>query len=589
MTFPPLLDDQQTQIWEEERQQIQHLIKLLEGWDVETIDLERLRQAQNQLSELFLLVVVGEFNSGKSALINALLGHPYLKEGVTPTTDRIHILHYGEPGPPEFAGDDTRVFRFPVDFLREIHIVDTPGTNAVLRRHEAIARDFVPRSDMVIFVTSADRSFTESERNFLEHIRQWGKKIIFVINKADILASTEDADEILSFVKDQAHRLLDFDPTVFMLSARQALRQVVENNLEPVDGQTDGFHAFRGYLMDSLGQENRIRLKLLNPLGVALKISRQYQALAEQRLHVLTEDTQALRKVDRQIELYEQDTQSEFERHLARIETELLEMRLRGEEFLDDRMRLLKIRTMLRGDHMRQSFEREVVADAPERIESHIQEIIDWLVERDLRQWRLTANELNRRRETETLQDAAREASDGFVYNRRQLLDNLGVRAEQVIGGYDRKGEAARLAMTIQESVAMVGLVEVSAIGLGLLLKALLVGASADATGLLAAGVLGILGLAILPYRRGVAKRELRKKMADLRDRLTHVLRESFMRELEQSASRIREAIAPYRRFVLSEETSLKHIAQGLDAVEGRLLDLESTLKAGEEVQAVES
>lgn len=585
MTFPPLLNDQQNQIWEEERQQIQRLIKFLEGWDVETIDLERLHQAQNQLSELFLLVVVGEFNSGKSALINALLGHPYLKEGVTPTTDRIHILHYGEPGPPEFAGDDTRVFRFPVDFLREIHIVDTPGTNAVLRRHEAIARDFVPRSDMVIFVTSADRSFTESERSFLEHIRQWGKKIIFVINKADILASSEDADEILNFVKDQAHRLLDFDPNVFLLSARQALRQATEGDSVP----SDGFHAFRGYLLDNLGQENRIRLKLLNPLGVALKISRQYQTLAEQRLHVLTEDTQALRKVDRQIELYEEDTQSEFERHLARIETELLEMRLRGEEFLDDRMRLLKIRAMLRGDHMRQSFEGEVVADTPERIESHIQEIIDWLVERDLRQWRLTANELNRRRETETLQDAAREASDGFVYNRRQLLDNLGMRAERVIGGYDRKGEAARLTMTIQESVAMVGLVEVGAIGLGLLLKALLVGASADATGLLAAGVLGILGLAILPYRRGVAKRELRKKMGDLRDRLTHVLRESFMRELEQSASRLREAIAPYRRFVLSEERNLKHIAEGLDAVEERLLDLESTLKAGEEVQAVES
>ncbi|HEY44114.1 MAG TPA: GTP-binding protein, partial [Anaerolineae bacterium] len=454
MTLPPLLDDQQTQIWEEERQQIERLIKILEDWEVEKIDLERLRQAQNQLNELFLLVMVGEFNSGKSALINALLGHPYLKEGVTPTTDRIHILQFGEAGSPEFAGDDVRVFRFPVEFLREIHVVDTPGTNAVLRRHEAIVRDFVPRSDMVIFVTSADRPFTESERNFLEHIRQWGKKIVFVINKVDILASSDDAEEILNFVKDQAHRLLDFDPTIFVLSARQALRQSMEANVEPFDEQADGFHAFRGYLMDNLGREGRVRLKLLNPLGVALKISRQYQDLAEQRLQVLTEDTQALTKVDRQIELYEGDTQSEFERHLARIDAELLEMRLRGEEFLDDRMRLLKIRGMLRGERMRQSFEREVIADAPERIESHIQEIIDWLVERDLRQWRLAANELNRRRETDALQDAAREASDGFVYNRRQLLDSLGARAERVIGGYDRKGEAARLATTIQESVA---------------------------------------------------------------------------------------------------------------------------------------
>ena len=131
-------------------------------------------------------------------------------------------------------------------------------------------------------------------------------------------------------------------------------------------------------------------------------------------------------------------------------------------------------------------------------------------------------------------------------------------------------------------------LVEVSAIGLGLLLKALLVGATADATGLLAAGILGILGLAILPYRRGVAKRELRKKLEDLRDRLRQVLRESFKRELEQSVNRLREAIAPYRRFVLSEEGRLKHICQGLDEVEGQLLALVSTLKAEEEVQSIE-
>ncbi len=69
--------------------------------------------------------------------------------------------------------------------------MDTPGTNAVLRQHEAIARDFVPRSDFVLFVTSADRPFTESEREFLESIRQWGKKVVLVLNKADLRTDLE--------------------------------------------------------------------------------------------------------------------------------------------------------------------------------------------------------------------------------------------------------------------------------------------------------------------------------------------------------------------------------------------------------------
>ncbi len=69
----------------------------------------------------------------------------------------------------------------------DINIVDTPGTNAIHREHEAITREFVPRSDMVLFVTSADRPFTESERAFLQGIREWGKKIVVVLNKIDIL------------------------------------------------------------------------------------------------------------------------------------------------------------------------------------------------------------------------------------------------------------------------------------------------------------------------------------------------------------------------------------------------------------------
>ena len=75
----------------------------------------------------------------------------------------------------------------PAEILRTVAIVDTPGTNAVLREHEALTRDFLPRADLVLFVTSADRPYTESERAFLEAIREWGKKVVLVLNKADLL------------------------------------------------------------------------------------------------------------------------------------------------------------------------------------------------------------------------------------------------------------------------------------------------------------------------------------------------------------------------------------------------------------------
>lgn len=57
-------------------------------------ELGLVKDALKQLDELFLLVVVGEFNSGKSSIINALLGSRYLAEGILPTTNEISVLKF---------------------------------------------------------------------------------------------------------------------------------------------------------------------------------------------------------------------------------------------------------------------------------------------------------------------------------------------------------------------------------------------------------------------------------------------------------------------------------------------------------------
>ena len=61
-------------------------------------DAGTLKAALEQLDDFFLLVVVGEFNAGKSALINALLGASVLEQGVTPTTSVIQVLRTRRPG-----------------------------------------------------------------------------------------------------------------------------------------------------------------------------------------------------------------------------------------------------------------------------------------------------------------------------------------------------------------------------------------------------------------------------------------------------------------------------------------------------------
>src|SRR4030065_2494934 len=219
-----ILDEKQENLLTNERKLMNDLRVALVQCGAAPEDHETLAHSIRQLDELFLLVVVGEFNSGKSAFINALLGQKLLKEGVTPTTTQINVLKFGETQERRVENENLHILTAPAELLAELNIVDTPGTNAIIRQHEAITQQFVPRSDLVLFVTSADRPFTESERAFLERIRDWGKKVLIVLNKIDLFQSREEMDQVVAFISENARALLGITPDIFPVSARLALR-----------------------------------------------------------------------------------------------------------------------------------------------------------------------------------------------------------------------------------------------------------------------------------------------------------------------------------------------------------------------------
>ncbi|MBX6342082.1 MAG: dynamin family protein, partial [Thermomicrobiaceae bacterium] len=241
-------------------------------------DSELLREAAASLETFFLLVIVGEFNSGKSAVINALLGEAAMPEGVTPTTAAIHVLRYGPAGQEEVSVDGIVQHAYPADFLRDVNLVDTPGTNAIIREHEALSQRFVPRADLVLFVTSADRPFTESERQFMAEIRSWGKKIVVVLNKIDLLRSEGELAEVLAFIRANAARLLGVEPQIFPVSAR--LAREAQTAADPAERQrlweASRFGPFQTFVVQTLDEQTRVRLKLLNPLGVAERLAGRY-------------------------------------------------------------------------------------------------------------------------------------------------------------------------------------------------------------------------------------------------------------------------------------------------------------------------
>jgi small GTP-binding protein len=571
-----ILNEQQDALLKDERQLLNNLRLALGRFGASPQDLETLGKSIEQLDDLFLLVVVGEFNAGKSALINALLGQSLLKEGVTPTTTEINLLRYGESQSSSLIDRHQQVLSLPAALLSEISIVDTPGTNAILRTHEALTSEFVPRSDLVLFITSADRPFTESERAFMEKIRDWGKKVVIVINKIDILHRPGDLDEIVAFVSENARGLLGLTPEIFPLSARQALRAKLG---EPELWALSRFEALESYIHDTLDESGRLRLKLLNPLGVGSHLVQGNLATVGSRLELLQDDFNLLNDVEAQLKVYQEDMQRDFALRTADMENVLYEMEQRGDAYFEETFRLARIFDLLSKDRIQREFEVQVIADAPAQVEKRTGQMIDWLVDSDLRQWRAVTEHLANRRRVHQERIVGGATSEGFHYDRERLVDNVGREAQRVVDTYDRAAEASGIAEGARQAVAASAAIEVGALGMGALITALATTMAADVTGILLASLVAVLGLFVIPARRRSAKKEMSTKVASLRERLVGALKIQFDGELSRSLAHINETIAPYTRFVRAERGKLADTRAELLAIQNGLERLKGSVE----------
>jgi small GTP-binding protein len=571
-----ILSPRQEEMVRSVRGALQDLRTALATAAVDGEDERTLAASLQQLEDFFLLVVVGEFNAGKSAVINALLGERALVEGVTPTTTEVQVLRHAEQAEGR-ADSEVRFIAATAPLLRDIHLVDTPGTNAITREHEALTRRFVPRADLILFVTSADRPFTESERQFLHQIREWGKKIVIAINKADQLATPADLDTVRAFVRDNVRALLGFVPELFAVSARQALAAKTANDGPAL--RASGFPALEDYIRTTLDQRERFRLKLLNPLGVALRLAGEYLDRVTERLELLRADTATVDEIRTALGGFRQEMTRTFQLRLADVDNLLHQFEKRGDDFFEETVRVGRIFDLMNKSRIRLEFERKVIGDLPRQIEGRVEAFIDWLVSSDLQQWTEVRDRLARRR-SEHAERVAGRLAGGFDYDRARLLDTVGKAAQDTLQAHDQRAAAARMAESVQMAVANAALLEVGAVGLGTAVSLIATTTAADVTGILAAGVLATVGFIVIPYRRKTARQELRKRLAALREQLMKALTAQFELEIDRSVRRVEDGIAPYVQFVEGERKGLGEKQQQLTTLQTRLVRLKTDVEA---------
>ena len=323
-------------------------------------------------------------------------------------------------------------------------IVDTPGTNAIFREHERLTTEFVPRADLVLFVTSADRPFTESERAFLEVIRNWGKKIVVVVNKIDLLERSEEREQVRA-VRRRTRRstLAPSRPSSPCRRVARCGRSLASRSASRCPH--DRFDELEHYISSTLDERERLRLKLLNP-------ARHRRCAWRRRLATTIDGRMALLRGRRRrpstTSIGSSKSIGPISRESSssgcrRSTTFSSSSRIAVCAFFDDTLRIGRLPDLMNKARIQREFERDVVADVPRQIESQVHDVIDWMVASALRQWQAVTEHVNRRRAAHEDRVTGGQTS-GFQYDRAKLIATVGRAANQAVDRYDRDARSLR-------------------------------------------------------------------------------------------------------------------------------------------------
>jgi len=567
-----VLTRQQGELVALERKLVIRVRDALANADGPRADLDRLASLVNEMDELFLLVIVGEYNSGKSTFINALLGDEVFAMGDLPTTRAISILRHGEAGPPETIAENVQLYHYPLEVLRDLDIVDTPGTNSIERMEEEITRQFVPRADLILFVTSLLQPLTASELDFLAHIREWGKKVVFIVNGVDRRNSDEQLDRVREYLtREITSRLGGSAPTLYFISALQALKGrlaakrggapagLASGHGTPIPDPRNEYPALERYVLETLREKERVRLKLLTPLGVLRHLLKGNIGSLERRHEVVLEDARVLRSIREQLDAYSKEMRTDSERYLIEVRNVLYELERRGRAWFERTIRIGNANFLRNKDAVENRFRQEVVMDAPGAIEGVVHRMVDWTVQRNLRLWSSVFAELDAH--TARLREAGALAAHGdteFQYNREDLFNRLREPVERRLGEFDTEKEARDITDSVKAAVAQAFGVNVLAIGLGALFLTAFTTAALDVTGVLTATIFAIAGWLIIPARRRHLIQEFETKISKLNEDLAALIRAKFEEQLTRYEEQLLEVIAPYERFLSTEQSRLE-------------------------------
>ncbi|MFW5748690.1 MAG: dynamin family protein [Chloroflexota bacterium] len=571
---------------------ISDLLELLPK--IDTLGEDRVAQVRDALFHAdhpFLMVFVGPFSSGKSSLINALCGEEVLAVGPVPTTDRISILRYGdEKQQMDSAGEVQTVF-YPSKLLQKVSFVDTPGLESVFRDHEEITRKFLHRSDVVMLVMLATQAMTQRNLDYMQQLRDYGKKIILVVNQVDLL-SDEDIEKVRQYVTEQSQDRLKIKPEVWMVSARKGLAARDNGALDTEKWAESGLKHFEDYIDEQLDDVQRLRQKLQTPLQIVQNVHKVALEAVRANQAVLDQYQGIADNVEAQLAAYRREQEKTVRELNEAVSKKFEEAADRGATAIRDTFKLSRTLGTVRIGlvdvlGLGSLFRRGKPAYARQAFERFkVYEPIDELPD--------TSGKLGPRLEGKDLQDI-----DDLVSYARREIDKLPPTIQgKVIGEvraplkYDRSAlqsirpelEAIENEARVEETDKLESSVRSVRFGLALFELLIVAGLVIMALTNFNLGVflilvfLGVLGLLAMPVVGYFMALSHKNRLLKLQGRYIDVMTRASDRQVEYGMTLRREVVGPLTRLVETQTQISTEQMNKLASIEQEMVKVESEL-----------
>jgi small GTP-binding protein len=572
---------------------------------VDNLPEERVAQVRDALFHAdnpFLIVFMGPFNSGKSSLINALLGEEVLTVGPVPTTDRIAILRVGEAAQRVRTGEYDTVFH-PAPLLQKISFVDTPGLESVFQTHEETTRKFLHRADVVLLVMLATQAVTANTLQYLRTLQEYGKTVILVINQADLL-SDEEAQQVRQYATEQIHAQLGYKPDVWLMSARLAQAARAEDGtVDAVQWAASGVGQLEAYVDKQFGDVARLRQKLQTPLQIVQNVNQAALDAVRSNQSALDQYQSIGDNVGQQLAAQKRDQDKTVRETVELVNGKFNESAKRGGSAIRDIFKLSsalgmlvrgileligvgKLTRRVGGDQVKLAFDQfkvfEPIAELPAvvdklapRLEGKDVQDIDDLVKYS-------------RREIDALPGAIRAKIIGDVkpplhYDRAALAD---VRAGlEAIEDEVKAIEVKKLEQTVQNTLFYVGFWGLFVIVLVIFLLNAAPLFSEDQASLrwglmVAVLVLGVIGFLLLPLRGRWLAADHASRVDALQSRYVEALTKAADKQMDYGMQLRRDAVAPLMRLVEAQTSISTEQMRELQSAQQDIVKIEADLTA---------